>query len=682
VPERATLPREPEATGGDRRAPAPVHRARAPAGLLTPQGLLLVQRSAGNRAVQLVLARQDRPPGAPAPPAPPPPPGPAPPAGSAAPPEGGAQQPAAPPQPILESPHGEVNRRPVVEVGGELRGKLERVAHVIPRMRRGSEDTQRDEREWFANRGIVGWGIDLINDVDEVDPARWDAVLTRWDGARGAVRTALDLPPNAEHINDLGQRGQVALTSFEEAAEQDRQRREEYSRYLAGFSHSAQGVYTTSVIVRDVSFAAAVGLAVVVAAPVVAGGLATVGTGTLGMTAGSTSLAAFTYGGTAVAMGGLGAGIEGTGQALGTLGAQASMALSDLIRGSSTAADNFDLGQVAAGGWEGMQRGFVDGVLAFAGAQAERVVASHASAAVRAMLGPGNSSLYAVVIRRTLTRAISGGVTGGPIGALQAGYRAAAEGQDLNGIAASMRHGFEIGAGLGAALGAAGGAWEARGADQLRQRVAAQLRERAAAAGRPGTVDQDVLVNGILEQMRANPTAGNNQRLLELTPRVWRALNDPDTVAAALSEVWLEEHLLGLMAPRVASERYGQAAAVLSRRRGAPVIVLPAGQQFGPQDFFEQVVVRGNRFLDQSVLAASPEHGATTHMIQDLAVDRMLFGTGVRAEQYRALLSGAVGRDGSRVGNDLWIELYDSFAGGINQPEVVHPIMRSAIPVP
>jgi hypothetical protein len=421
---------------------------------------------------------------------------------------------------------------------------------------------------------------------------------------------------------------------------------------------------------------------VVAAAPVVAGAISAFGTGPVGRGAGSTGLTAFTYGGTAVAMGALGAGMEGTGQALGTLSAQASMALADFLRGRDAAVDNFDWSQVGREGLDGLRRGFLDGVLAFAGGEAERLIASQATGAIRAFFGPGNSSLYAMMIRRGLTRAVSGGVTGSVIGALQAGYRAAAEGQDLHGIWAAMEFGAAVGGGAGAVLGGAGGAWEARGAYQIQTRVAAAIRAQTATA--PASIEEDALLASVLAQLRENPTAGNNARILELTPRVWRALHDPDQVAAALAEVWLEEHLLGVMAPRTASERYGQAALVLARRRGAPTVILPrGGPQMSADEFFNGVVVRGNRFLDYTALdIGQGDHGATTHMAQDMAVDRMLYGTGVRAEQYRALLAQAVGRNGDVVGDIMWQTLYDSFAGRMNQPEYLYPAIRSVVDVP
>lgn len=652
-------PAAPDADGG---APAAVGTFNPHPRPLQAMDLLRLQRLAGNAAVSSALQKV--------------------PAGPAANRGSGvvvARQPVAS-GPTLESPHEEVNRRPAVTVGNDLHGRVDRYARLISNMRSGSAETQRDERAWYAGEGITGKLIDLFNSEKPTDPLRWDAVLRRWDEAQTAAQTALAMPVNVDKINDLGQEGQNALNLWQDAAEQTRLRREEYSRYLGGFEHAAGTIATTAVVVRDVSFAAAVGLAVIAAAPVVAGGVAAFGTGTLGLAAGSTSLGIFTYGGTALAMGVMGGAMEGGGQALATLGAQASMAVSDLIRAQSGAADNFNFSEVGSQGWEGFKRGFVDGVLAFAGAEAEKVVASQAGPAVRAILGPGNSSLMAVLIRRTLTRAISGGITGSVVGALQAGYRAAAEGQNLAGIGASMQFGFEVGGAAGAVAGGLGGAWEARGANMLQQRVAAEL--RATAVAPPVRIEDDPLVEATLAKLRANPDAGQNREILRLTPQVWSALHDPDRVAQALSEVWLEEHLLGVMAPRSAQARYGEAAMVLARRRGAPVIVLGANQEFTATDFFNEVVVKGNRFLDQSAVVISPDHGAVTHMVQDLAVDNVLFEAGVTSEQYRAMLANAIAPDGSVVGNDLWIEMFDSFQNRVNQPEIMYPAMRKAIPVP
>ncbi|CAM3642720.1 hypothetical protein KIPE111705_18400 [Kibdelosporangium persicum] len=565
----------------------------------------------------------------------------------------------------LNSSDPEVNGRTVTEVATNLGGRVLRYRRSIDRFKGFSVATQQDERDWYANLGLMGGFIDWFNTAPRTDPARWQQVIERWDSTAAQFDTALAHPITAQSIGEGGRLSSAAMSAFDEVSRLDSQYRAEYSAYLEGFSHSAEGVVAVSTTVRDIAFAAAVGIAVVVAAPVVAGALTTAGAGTL-----------LTYGGTAVAMGGLGAGIEGSGQVIATFGAQASMALADLVRGSERAADNFDVAQLGQAGWEGMRRGFVDGVLAFAGAQAERLVASHVGQYVRAMLGPANSGLMSLVIRRSLTRAISGGATGSVIGALQAGLMAAINGQDIAGITAAMERGFAVGAAAGTALGAAGGAIEARAAHQLRQAVLPDLRA-ATQTGDPAGSER--LFQDLQQQLAANPGVGSNDELARVMPDVWRALRDPDQIANALADVWLEEHLLGLMAPRDAASRYGQAAMVLSRRAGAPVRILGPNESFGVQEFYDQVVLTGDRFLDLAVLKLSPAHGASTHMIQDLVVDRVLRGSGMRAEQLRALFSGAQGTGGRPIGNDIWMTVYDSLTGGLNEPEVVYPIMARGL---
>lgn len=636
-----------------------------------PRTLAAVQRSAGNRAATtLVVSRQSV-------------------AGMSTRSGTSAVAPSPPPmsmaaEPMLESPHPEVNRRPVTAVDSDLRARLGRFQRAITSMRRNSESTKQDEIDWYAGRGLMGGFIDIFNSAKRTDPTRWEAVLHRWDEAADALRAALDVPVSTDRINDLGLRAQQGLTIFQDAVDQDRQRREEYSQYLSGFTHAAEGVHGGAVMVRDVAFATAVGLAVVAAAPVVAGGVAAFGTGTLGLASGSTGLAVFTYGGTAAVMGAGGALFEGAGQGLATLGAQASMALADFLRGRTDAVDNFDFHAVGAGTVEGLKRGFVDGVLAFAGGEAEKFIASNvaSSAAIRSMFGAGNSSLYAMMIRRALTRAVAGGASGSVVGALSAAYRAAAEGQDLHGIMAAVAAGFALGGGGGAVLGGAGGAWEGRSAYQLQTRIAAALRARAAAS--PASMADDAFVTSLMDQLRANPSAGTNQQVLDLTPRVWRALHDPDRVANALAEIWLEEHLLGVMAPRAASARYGEAASVLARRRGAPLVILPSGApRLNADQFFEHVVVPGYRFLDYSALdlTATGEHGAITHFVQDLAVDSVLAEAGITSPQYRALLGGTVAAEGRSTipGALLWEALYDAQTGRMNQPEVIYAVIRSIL---
>ena len=630
----------------ERPGPQPVRPAQPQA--LSPAAVLALQRSAGNRAVAAMLARE--------------------------------------PVPLEESPvedplgecvEGDL---PVADVGADLQERLTTYADAVPAMERSSAATRSIEEDWAGKRNVWATLIEVLNAQIPPDPARWEGITTSWDAVAEQLTAALAVPIADDTINDLGLQGQQALELFDDTFQRAHDARERFAAYMEAFTDTAETTVFVTGLTRDIAFCAAVGAAVVLAAPVVAGAAAAVGTGTLGLAAGSAGLAAFEAGVTVASMGVLGASIEGGLNALGTLGVQAGDAVTDLLRGSSDAADNFDLAELRDASWEGMKRGFVDGVLAVVGLEAERILASYASAAVRSLLGTGGCNLYALVLRRVLTRATSGGLSGGAVGALDAGYRAASDGQELGGIVEAMAVGFGLGAGMGAGMGAAGGALEARGADQLRQRVAAGLSEQLAKA-RPRMEEGDELVQELLEQLRANPGVGNNKKLLELLPKAWDALRDPDTLAAALSEVWLEDHLLSLVAPPAAATRYGDAALQLASRRGAPVRVLEPGAPYDAQRFFDEVVTSGDRFLDNNILASQPDHGATTHLIQDLAVDRALEGTGVRAEELRALLADAVGDNGRQIGDELWFNIFDADTGflAINQPEVMWAIMRAEL---
>jgi hypothetical protein len=572
-----------------------------------------------------------------------------------------------PEQEQLSSSDPDINGKTVDEVGADLGARDARYRHVIGSLKANSEATLHDEQDWYDNLGLMGGFIDWFNPVPKTDPARWQDVLQRWDTTAGAFDAVLTQPITPKTINPVGQASAEAMKQFDETYRLDADDRAQYANYLQGFAQSAQTVLTVSTIVRDVAFAVAVGIVVVSLAPAVAGVLASSGAGTL-----------LTYGGTAVAMGGVGAAIEGVGQGVSTLGAQASAALVDLVRGSERAADNFDMDQVFGQGWEGMQRGFVDGVLAFAGTEAEKLIASAAGPVIKGMLGSSNSGLMAMIIRRSLTRAVSGGATGSVIGSLQAGLMAALNGDDLSGIAAAMQQGFVVGMAVGTTLGAGGGAFEARSAFQMRQAVLPELRQAAETSGY-GPAVQQAAFDDLRAKLLANPGVGTNDQLVQVLPDVWAALRSPEQIADAMTDVWLEERLLGVLAPRDAASRYGQAAMALSARAGAPVVVLGADESFGIQEFYDQVVLKGNRFLDLAVLSDAPDHGASTHAIQDLVADKALSGTGLRAEQVRAMFAGAVDADGKLIGNDLWITIYDAQVGGLNQPEVVYPIMAKGL---
>ncbi|MGK0359528.1 MAG: prophage maintenance system killer protein [Bradymonadia bacterium] len=403
----------------------------------------------------------------------------------------------------LMSADPDVDGRTVTEVGADVRERAGRYAEAIPRFRAISESTQRQEEAWYAEMGLIGGFIDLFNSADQTNPQRWDAVMVEWEEADGAFARALAITVSDDRINDFGQAGEEAMAEFDQALTLDQQRRDEFAAYLQGFQQSAQTVLTVTTIVRDISFAAAVGIAVVVAAPVVFTAAGAFATGTLGL--GATGSTLFAGGATATSMGLIGSTIEGSGQAVGALVFEATDLLYDLMDENTTweeAIDGFDWGLIADQGWEGVKRGFVDGVLAYAGMGFERVLHGGASVMLNRVLGEAGETMLATMLRHAMTRAMASGASGGVIGALDAGIKTAMAGGDIGAIGQAMQDGFVMGAVVGTVLGGAGGALEGRGIAQVRTEVDALemlLRDDPAAFAQRF----DELVEGMDDAQRA-----------------------------------------------------------------------------------------------------------------------------------------------------------------------------------
>ncbi|WP_438853397.1 Fic family protein [Agromyces sp. M3QZ16-3] len=336
-----------------------------------------------------------------------------------------------------------------------------------------SEDSKLQETEWYGGLDLAGRFIDLFNSAPRTDPTRWDTIPGQWEDVRADFDRVLRLPISSGTIRDAGTRSHESLEHFDRVYQLDQRTREEFARYLQGFSHSAEGVYTVAVVVRDVSFAAAVAVAVVLAAPAVAASAGAVAAG-VGLTGTAATVA--TYGGTALTMGAMGSAIEGGGQALPALVVESVGLLNDLIVEGRTwrdAAAGFDWSVVENNTWEGIKRGFVDGVLAYAALGFDKILAKGTSVALTRVLGQEGASTLAQVLRTSLNRAITGGASGSVIGALDAGIKAALEGKTMVEVQAAMLQGFELGGLAGTVLGGAGGAFEGR----TKARLAAEISE-------------------------------------------------------------------------------------------------------------------------------------------------------------------------------------------------------------
>lgn len=163
---------------------------------------------------------------------------------------------------------------------------------------------------------------------------------------------------------------------------------------------------------------------------------------------------------------------------------------------------------------------------------------------------------------------------------------------------------------------------------------------------------------------------------LEL-PRVWAKIRDPDFVFQVMREVRQEATRLGT-SDRAALRR-------LVAGRDAPHPVYPGRDTFQlPDAEFRAVAQRPEPFVDY--MFANNEHGAYTHMFQELVVDRALGrrGGGSQFRQAIARLEGSV--EVPIKGMPTRIELWDlawqatfddlGGRGHINHPETLGPVLR------
>lgn len=364
----------------------------------------------------------------------------------------------------------EVEGRTVEDVAGELQGRAEGYLGSIEGLQATARDSQRREQDWLNELGVVGRFVELFNDRERPDPGRWSLVLATRDEAGARFQQLLVLAPDAENLQLMGETGAQALRLFDEAQQQDSEQRAAFMRYLRGFSDSADGAVTGFTVARDLCFATAVSLAVVLAAPVVAGAAGGVATGALGLSGASAT--AFTGASTGAAMGALGAAMEGAGRLTAESIHQEQLVLESLLdeQGSLLAAVSaFDFSAIADAGWQGFKSGFLDGVLGTAGMALEKAIL--AKVAMRpVMMG---TSVLGTALTRAKEAAIASGASGAIVGGLDGALRTAMNGGSVEEVIQAAETGFVLGGALGAAMGGLGGAWggarEGMQADQWAQ---------------------------------------------------------------------------------------------------------------------------------------------------------------------------------------------------------------------
>jgi len=133
------------------------------------------------------------------------------------------------------------------------------------------------------------------------------------------------------------------------------------------------------------------------------------------------------------------------------------------------------------------------------------------------------------------------------------------------------------------------------------------------------------------EALKLEPDQAVRSEIAGLLERVMDALQNPELYADELADAWQLVHT-------------GQAAnintalIVLAERGGVPVREIR--ELMSGTDFFEQVASHPGSWVDRNFVGGW--HGALTHLLQDLVVDRAL-GTGA-SSRFRVLLGRATGR--------------------------------------
>ena len=191
-------------------------------------------------------------------------------------------------------------------------------------------------------------------------------------------------------------------------------------------------------------------------------------------------------------------------------------------------------------------------------------------------------------------------------------------------------------------------------------------------------------------------------RITELIPIVQQVLSSPEELAFTVGELELARALLTSPAAAPA-DAYLDAAIAVARLRGYEVIELRLVEGTGDvvlrdrtddilrplnmdapglvtdEDFLGEVIGSDELFVDFAALALAENgpHGALTHLIQMLSVDRRLRANGSSVDELRALLVRVDALDNA-AGTDLWLGTFDSFEG-IGSPETMWQLLRELL---
>jgi hypothetical protein len=192
--------------------------------------------------------------------------------------------------------------------------------------------------------------------------------------------------------------------------------------------------------------------------------------------------------------------------------------------------------------------------------------------------------------------------------------------------------------------------------------------------------------------LAANP-GPVNRKIAEALPHVIKGLRDPELYGEVMADAWAlaKAHNMDINA----------AIEELARQGGAPIRYIEAKEGILDSPvFFQKYGGKPAHFIDLPL--AADDHGAMSHVIQDLVVERALKRAGqeVKAVEFRAWLGQAEGEIDAagfatketrtfesgeqkmKTGDYIWRMLYDNTAKNqINRPESLGPQLFMALGV-
>jgi hypothetical protein len=170
-----------------------------------------------------------------------------------------------------------------------------------------------------------------------------------------------------------------------------------------------------------------------------------------------------------------------------------------------------------------------------------------------------------------------------------------------------------------------------------------------------------------------------NKRIRALLPKVMSGLQNPRLYADVLTEAWE----IAMKADVSINRALWMMATAAGAKKKIPLLVIPRKVGFPESPvFFEQYAAKKGYLVDLPALYS--DHGAMTHLVHDLVVDRALKAAGenLTSPEFRALLGKAEGmvlpgpntqlkKVKMRTGDLVWRMTYDTFENDLPKPELV-----------